>query len=286
MSWQQCLELAKSKGNIMIRRVISLTALLSFILLMLTSIILYIVPAGRVAYWADYHLWGLTKTQWGNLHINLGFMFFVTILIHSYYNWNAITTYMKNKAKEFRLFTREFNVALLLLLVFLIGTLYGIPPFSTILLISERISDDANAFYGEPPYGHAELSSLQTFANRMELDLSQSVNRLKSSGFLFENSGQTLKEIAYTNKVSPNDIYLIISPLNERVKFFPKVPPAGLGKRPLIELCQEYSVSIKSVLDILDRNSINAKETMSIKEVAVLAEKDPFEVYELIRSQL
>ena len=45
----------------MIRKTISLTALLSFILLMLTSIILYIIPAGRVAYWADYHLGGSPK---------------------------------------------------------------------------------------------------------------------------------------------------------------------------------------------------------------------------------
>ncbi|MDG5469671.1 DUF4405 domain-containing protein [Deltaproteobacteria bacterium IMCC39524] len=270
----------------MIRKTISLTALLSFILLMLTSIILYIIPAGRVAYWADYHLWGLTKTQWGDLHINLGFLFFATILAHTYYNWKAIATYMKNKAKEFRLFTKEFNVALFLTLAFSAGTLYGIPPFSSILQWGEDISSKANAFYGEPPYGHAELSSFQTFSNKMELDLFQSIERLNNSGISFENSGQTLKEIASLNYVSPNDIYLAISPLHERIKTFPKQPPAGLGMRPLIDLCQEYSVSIKSVLSILADNGISAKETMSIKEVANLAGIDPFATYELIRNHL
>lgn len=270
----------------MIRKSISLTALLSFILLMLTSIILYIIPAGRVAYWADYHLWGLTKTQWGDLHINLGFLFFATILIHTYYNWKAIATYMKNKAKAFRLFTKEFNVALLLTLAFSAGTLYEVPPFSSILQLGEDISSKANAFYGEPPYGHAELSSLQTFSNKMELELSQSMKRLNDSGLLFENSGQTLKEIADANNISPNDIYITISPLAERIKTFPKEPPAGLGNRSLIDLCQEYSVNIKSVLSILANNGIEAKETMSIKEVANISGKDPFATYELIRSQL
>ena len=148
------------------------------------------------------------------------------------------------------------------------------------------ISSKANAFYGEPPYGHAELSSLQTFSNKMELDLSQSIERLNNSGISFENSGQTLKEMASLNYVSPNDIYLAISPLDERIKTFPKQPPAGLGMRPLIELCQEYSVSIKSVLSILADNGISAKETMSIKEVANLAGIDPFATYELIRNHL
>lgn len=270
----------------MIRKTISLTALLSFIFLMLTSIVLYILPAGRVAYWADYHLWGLTKTQWGSLHINLGFLFFVTILVHTYYNWKAITTYLKNKANVFRLFTKEFNLALILTLAFSVGTLYGTPPFSTILQLGNDISAKANAFYGEPPYGHAELSSLQTFSNKMELDLSQSMKRLNDSGISFENSGQTLKEIAASNNISPNDVYLAISPPAERIKTFPKEPPSGLGKRPLIELCQEYSVSIKSVLSILTDNDIDAKETMSIKEIAKLAGKDPFFVYELIRENL
>lgn len=47
------------------RKITSLTGLLSFLITLLTSVILYVVPEGRVAYWADWHLLGLTKTQWG-----------------------------------------------------------------------------------------------------------------------------------------------------------------------------------------------------------------------------
>ena len=58
-----------------LRKITSLTAALAFVLMVLTSIILYIVPQGRIAYWADWHLWGLTKTEWGNIHINSGLLF-------------------------------------------------------------------------------------------------------------------------------------------------------------------------------------------------------------------
>ena len=58
-----------------IRRLTSLTAALAFLMMVLTSVILYIVPHGRVAYWSDWRLWGLSKTDWGNIHTNLGLLF-------------------------------------------------------------------------------------------------------------------------------------------------------------------------------------------------------------------
>ncbi|MCK4507449.1 MAG: DUF4405 domain-containing protein [Desulfuromonadales bacterium] len=271
----------------MIRKITSLTALLSFILLMLTSVILYIVPAGRVAYWADYHLWGLTKGEWGNLHINLGVLLLFAIILHTYYNWNAITAYMKNKTREFKLFTREFNVALMLVVLFCLGTYFEVPPLSTIIKVGESISADAEKFYGEPPYGHAELSSLKTFSKKMDLDLELSMQRLKDAGLIVTGSDQSLSEIAGANQTSPQQIFQIISPVSERVSNkFPSQAPAGLGNRPLIDLCQEYSVSSKTVLQILADHDIQAQEKMSIKEIAEIAGKDALSIYELIREEL
>ena len=69
-----------------IRKITSLIALLSFLLLILNSIVLYIVPHGRIAYWADWRLWGLTKTEWENQHIIIGILFLLAIFLHIYYN--------------------------------------------------------------------------------------------------------------------------------------------------------------------------------------------------------
>ena len=87
------------------RKITSMTMFVSFILLVLTSIILYIVPHGRVAYWADWHLWGLTKREWGSLHINLGFLFLFAGLLHMYYNWAPIKAYMKDRSKELKVYS-------------------------------------------------------------------------------------------------------------------------------------------------------------------------------------
>ena len=96
------------------RKITSLTALISFVFLIVTSIILYIVPSGRVAYWAGYRLWGLDKVQWGNVHINLGFLLLIAIILHTYYNWAVMVSYMKNESKELKIFTADFNVSLIM----------------------------------------------------------------------------------------------------------------------------------------------------------------------------
>lgn len=51
------------------RKITSLTAFLSFFMMLLTSVVLYLTPQGRVAYWADWRLLGLSKEQWGAIHI-------------------------------------------------------------------------------------------------------------------------------------------------------------------------------------------------------------------------
>jgi len=97
-----------------LRKITSLTALLSFILMLFTSIILYIVPHGRVAYWSDWSLMGLDKTQWGDVHINMGLLFLLSIGLHIYYNWKTILAYLKDKARRLRIWTPAFNVGFVL----------------------------------------------------------------------------------------------------------------------------------------------------------------------------
>ena len=183
------------------RRITSLTAALTFILVVLTSIVLYIVPQGRVAYWADWRLWGLSKTDWGNIHINLGFLFLISLGLHIYYNWKPLMAYLKNRTRRLKVFTKEFNIALTITIVCAIGSYLLIPPFSWVMDLNNHFKDSAAKQYGEPPYGHAELSSLKTFARKMNLDLDKSVNLLEQTGYRIPSVDTTLADIAKRNGV-------------------------------------------------------------------------------------
>jgi hypothetical protein len=126
-----------------IRKITSLTALVSFLLLILNSVVLYIVPQGRIAYWADWRLLGLTKSEWGNQHIIIGTLFLLAIFFHIYYNWKPIVAYLKNKARQLKIFTREFNIALVLTIICTVGAYIEALPFNWVLDFSESIKTSA-----------------------------------------------------------------------------------------------------------------------------------------------
>lgn len=274
-----------------LRRITSLTAMLSFIVMILTSIILYIVPQGRVAYWADWRLWGLSKEQWGAIHINVGFLFLFALGLHLYYNWKPVVNYLKNKSKKVSVFTPNFNAALVITLLFVVGTLVEVPPFSTIIGVGDSIKDAAAVKYGEPPYGHAELSSFSTFAKKMGIDAKSSLESLKKSGYRVGSPEQTLKEIAEENRTSPQQIYKAMvdySVGNKEkkagVRSMPDSPPAGTGNRTLADICAEYRLDLKKTLRMLKEKNMTADAEMTIKKIGEVNEKSPVDIYEIIKA--
>lgn len=265
-----------------IRKTTSLTALLSFLLMLLTSIILYIVPQGRVAYWADWRLWGLSKTQWTDIHINLGLVFLIALVLHIYYNWKPITAYLKNRARRLTVFTPDFNVALLLVAAAVAGTYFHVPPFSTVLAVNESIKDRAARRYGEPPYGHAELSTLKTFSAKTQLDLKKGMALLKDAGISGVAPDKTVGAIAKENGMPPQAIYSIMKPAQRREdagRGMPTSPAPGTGARPLADVAAEYQLNLKAVLRLLQDAGITAEAGWSLKEIASKNDMSPVDVY-------
>ena len=279
------------------RKITSLTMVWSLIVLIVNSIVLYVVPEGRVAYWADWRFLGLTKSQWGQQHTTVGFLFLFAGLLHIYYNWNPILAYMKNKARQLTVFTGPSNVGLALTVIFIIGTYFMIPPMSTIVDISEYFKDGASQKYGEPPYGHAESSSLKMFSKREGLDLAKSLELLQAAGLNVAGEKDTIKEIAKNNDRSPQQIYELIKPAKaagekaapEHVAIlassdgpFPDAPKAGWGKKVLGDVCAEYGLDEDEIISKLAGKGITAEGGKAIKEIAAANDLDPMGVFEAL----
>ena len=275
-----------------IRKITSMTLLLSLVVLTINSIVLYVVPEGRVANWATWSFIGLTKGDWGAQHTTVGFLFLVAGILHIYYNWNPIVAYMKNKAREVKVFTGSFNVALALTVIFVVGTYYNVPPMSTIVEISEHFKDAAAKTYGEPPYGHAESSSLKMFTARENLDLPKSIELLEAAGIAVTNEKELLQEIAERAKKSPQQIYEIIKPAkvsapqpsNEAGASspLPIAPNSGLGKKTLGDVCSEYGLDISGIIEQLAARGIKAEAGEKFKEIGAAHDMEPMQVYEML----
>ncbi len=273
-----------------IRKITSLTASLAFIMMVLTSIVLYITPQGRVAYWADWRLWGLTKTDWGNIHINLGLLFLTALFLHIYYNWKPLISYLKDKARQMRVFTPEFNVALVITVAAIVGTYFLVPPFSWVMALNDSFKDAGAEKYGEPPYGHAELSSLKTFTRKMNLDLEKSQKLLAQAGYTVNSEDVTLAHIGRKYGFPPQRIYetiksaKIISARREAEnRRLPESPPPGTGKLTLADFCARFNLNVKKVVRELTKSGTKASEALTIKKIAEDNNTSPNDIYERIK---
>ena len=267
-----------------IKKVTSLTSMVSFLVLIVNSVVLYIVPKGRVAHWADWRVWGLNREEWSAQHIIIGLLFLIAIFLHIYYNWTLIVSYLKNKAKQFKLFTKEFNIALIITIVCTVGAYFPVPPFNYVLDLNEYFKETAK--YGEPPYGHAEISTLKDFTRRVGFDLAESMQRLKKAGIRFESDKQTLLEIAKINQISSQQVYLAMKPLAEEAgkpKKMPDTPVQGMGKRSLTEICQTYGLDINTIFKGFVDHNIRAKADMNLKEIAAQNNMESKQVYNIIK---
>jgi len=191
------------------KKITSLSLGFSFLIMSLTGIMLYFVPKGKIAYWADWHMFGLSKSQYGEIHTTsmLTFLFFATF--HIYYNWKPIMSYMKDKNKKISFTKKEFLIAFGINALFVVGTLYMVQPFKGFLDIQDGVKKYWAEKYSKPPYGHAEETKLKKFCKNMDLDYNDASAVLKEKGIKFK-ANETLLSIGKNNNMSPSEIYELI----------------------------------------------------------------------------
>jgi hypothetical protein len=267
------------------QRFVSLSAGLSFILIFLSSGVLYFLPDRQVTGWTDWTFLGVDKQQWDNLHINLGIFFLGMILWHIYYNWKPIKNYLKVK-KELKIFTKEFNAALGVTLLFMIGTLTMTFPFSFLVNIGNGIKAKNALDDGNPPFAYAEYASLEDFSRLMHLDIQKSLQKLKAHGIKVKSPKRTLKEIAKSNHLSPKDLFIMIKDKEMRLSL-PTHIPVGIAHKSLTRLAQEYDINLNKFLKHLKVYDIETTSSKSFKRITKEHHLHPAQLYNmLLASQL
>jgi len=271
----------------MLRKITSLTALWSFIVTLITSVVLYVVPQGRVAYWADWHFLWLSKDDWSNILITVGTLFLIALLLHIWLNWKPIMAYMKNKAHEMTM-TPSMAISLVLTLFVTVGTLFGLPPMKQLLDLSASIKDGAIEIYGNPPYGHAEQSPLKKFCGYLGMDVNDALSALYKAGYPESVTGETeIREIARLKGVSPQQVFNDMRGANSGDPFaaLPPTAPEGTGKLKLADLCASFGLPVDDAIAKLAAKGITATADMNLKTIAGNHNMNPREVYQALRSE-
>ncbi len=114
---------------------------LSFVILLVSGVLLYIFPGSRGNSGFVWEMLGLTKPDWQNQHIIFGFAFSTLGLFHLLViNGKAFFSYIKNKTTEGLNRPIELLIILLLGLLFGVGTYFKTQPFLSILKLGKSIS--------------------------------------------------------------------------------------------------------------------------------------------------
>ena len=264
------------------KKITSLSLGIAFLIMSYTGIILFIVPQGKIAYWADWHLFGLSKTQYGDLHTTsmITFLFFASL--HIYYNWKPLISYMKDKTKKVSFSKKEFLIAFILNLIFVFGTLNLVQPFKGFLDLGENIKDYWAKEYGEPPYGHAEETRLSVLCRKLNIDFERAKNILNKNNIVFDEN-QNLLTIAKNNSTSPNKIYNMINKNSKKKGSANGI--SNLGRKTLQELSDMKKINLKYALDALNKKGIKDIDTNArIKHLADELEVTPLQLYNNVLS--
>jgi hypothetical protein len=260
----------------------------------ITGLVLYVVPAGRVAYWTNWEMLGMTKTDWGNIHILSSLLFIVAGGFHTYFNWGPLMNYFRDKIRKKVKLRRELIISLILSVWVIVSSIWPFPPLSYLLDFNEWVRETwVSQDDYEPPFGHAELLSLKAFTNKMDINLGEATRELKARGIVLESTDQTLEEIAEHNNVSPMDIYLLIKkfePAPEPEKLIGYTPESievefagtGLGNKTVGSMCERLGLDTTVAQSRLATAEITVALDQTIKQAAESADTEPIEILKLM----
>ncbi len=257
---------------------ISFGLFIALVMMLVSGVILYLSPPGRVANWTDWRMIGLTKRGWQNQHIIFGFFFLILSVFHLFFiNWKAFLSYLKSKTSEGLKNPGELLTIVILSSLFGAGTYFDIEPFSAVIQFGDAISNSWEQQEKQAPVPHAELLTLQQLAEQPGLggDLEALIKKLEKAGLKGVSRNKTLAEIATLNGKTAEQVYEVIAPEKTERN---KIQGQGFGKKTLQEIADEGGVSSTSLRLALRQKGIEAKPDSPLKSIA---ENNKIEMNEL-----
>jgi hypothetical protein len=256
---------------------------ISFIVDTVSGIILYVTPPGRIAHWTNWTFWTLDKEEWAAIHTIFGYLLLAIVGLHLYYNWRTFINFLWDKVIKALNLKWELLAATLIGLGVFLGTLWNLPPFSTTMNLGEKAKESWEESKIPPPVPHAEGMSLKEFSTIIQVPVEQILGALKSKGYKVENTQQTLGEIAEENGIPPSTLFEAMKAGGVNPTLPETIEGTGLGEKTLEVICTEKGLSLDEVLSRLKKDGIDARPTDKLKDLANKLDKEPIEIFRIIK---
>jgi Domain of unknown function (DUF4405) len=279
------------------RSFISLLTTLIFLVMIFTSLAVYIDPSGRIAMWIDWRFLGLDKEAWSSLHTIIGTAFLVVGFIHVLYNWKPLKAYVVEHAHglaQVRL--REGVAAGAASVMILVGSVAGWPPFVYLDDLTTTLEARWAAIPGsEPPLPHAESLSIEALGKLLDFDPARAVASLAKDGIAGVDPKDLLSAVALKAERSAAEVYGVIAAGEKAVRaqepakvwtpeeLDTRYGGTGVGRRSIIQLADEFSLPREIVITRLAAIGVAARGEDRLKD---LAERIGLDAMELFKAAL
>lgn len=256
------------KKKFSFRGFISLYITLSFLIMVISGIILYFAPPGRVANWSNWTFLGLLKSQWQSIHTIFTFIFVVAAGFHLFYNWKPFLAYLKSKFEAKVKLRQELILSSILVIILLFMTIYNFAPFSTVMEFGDQLKESWSSESTEPPIPHAENLTITEFAKTINIPIDELKEKLSSKNIIITQDDITIKKLAELNNISPNKIYnTLIKPVAQGSTSSGE--GRGYGRKTLEDICFDNNITIDAALKNLQEEGIEAVGTEKLKDIAI-----------------
>jgi len=247
---------------------VSFGLFIAVFMMLVSGVILYISPPGRVANWSDWQMLGLTKRGWLNQHTIFGFAFVILSLFHLFFiNWKAFFSYLKSKTAQGLKSPFELLSIITLSAFFGLGTSFDIQPFSAVIKFGNTISNSWESKDKAAPVPHAELMTLVELSQQPGLggDPEALITKLKNAKLKVTSEKETIAEIAKANGMTAEQVYAFIAPAEQGKH---KLQGEGFGRKTLQQLADDAGVSATSLQLALKQKGIEAKTNDPLRDIA------------------
>jgi hypothetical protein len=189
------------------RKFISLSVFLSFIILAVSGVMMYLRPEGSIARWSGWKLLGLNKKAWEGVHITLALTFAVLALIHIVLNWKQLASYVVRRIRESVRPGKELAAAALFVIAVLGLSLAQWQPLSSLMSWRAAIKNGQNILEAPPPALDADKLPLSEIARLLGVEAGEIVRAMSGQGFEVHGPEDTLEKIAGRAGSTPEKIY-------------------------------------------------------------------------------
>ncbi len=115
---------------------------MSAIILLISGIVLFIAPSGRIARVTEWTLVWLDKEAWVNLHNLFAILFVAGLIWHLLFNWKPLRGYIVNRAAHRLNLKAEMLAAAGVVLVLIVLVAQNLPPAPALTDLSDYFRQD------------------------------------------------------------------------------------------------------------------------------------------------